>query len=89
MIRTDTLNESGFVENTLAAMKGRTIHAFTLKERAVVMPLILSKCVGKAMLSFFYEPNPAIYGQHARRTFGYVDGLPSFRPVYSRGCRFC
>tara|TARA_E500000075_G_scaffold6990_1_gene5677 strand:- start:2304 stop:3977 length:1674 start_codon:yes stop_codon:yes gene_type:complete len=28
MIHTDTLNESGFVENTMAAIKGRTIHAF-------------------------------------------------------------
>ncbi|WP_339109399.1 urease subunit alpha [Thioclava sp. GXIMD4216] len=28
MIHTDTLNESGFVENTLAAINGRTIHAF-------------------------------------------------------------
>ncbi|WP_371059445.1 urease subunit alpha [Rhodosalinus sp. 5P4] len=28
MIHTDTLNESGFVEHTLAAMKGRTIHAY-------------------------------------------------------------
>ncbi|MEM6679582.1 MAG: urease subunit alpha [Pseudomonadota bacterium] len=28
MIHTDTLNESGFVENTMAALKGRTIHAF-------------------------------------------------------------
>ncbi|MEO1732762.1 MAG: urease subunit alpha [Pseudomonadota bacterium] len=28
MIHTDTLNESGFVENTVASMKGRTIHAF-------------------------------------------------------------
>ncbi|AXX96714.1 urease subunit alpha [Profundibacter amoris] len=28
MIHTDTLNESGFVEHTLKAMKGRTIHAF-------------------------------------------------------------
>ena len=28
MIHTDTLNESGFVENTVSAMKGRTIHAF-------------------------------------------------------------
>ena len=28
MIHTDTLNESGFVEHTLNAMKGRTIHAF-------------------------------------------------------------
>jgi hypothetical protein len=28
MIHTDTLNESGFVENTLRAIGGRTIHAF-------------------------------------------------------------
>ncbi len=28
MIHTDTLNESGFVEDTVAATKGRTIHAF-------------------------------------------------------------
>lgn len=28
MIHTDTLNESGFVENTTAAFKNRTIHAF-------------------------------------------------------------
>ena len=28
MIHTDTLNESGFVENTLKAIKGRTIHAY-------------------------------------------------------------
>ena len=28
MIHTDTLNESGFVENTIAAIAGRTIHAF-------------------------------------------------------------
>jgi urease subunit alpha len=27
-IHTDTLNESGFVEATVAAFKGRTIHAF-------------------------------------------------------------
>jgi urease subunit alpha len=28
LIHTDTLNESGFVESTVAAFKGRTIHAF-------------------------------------------------------------
>ena len=27
-IHTDTLNESGFVEDTLAAMRGRTIHTY-------------------------------------------------------------
>src|SRR6516165_6482154 len=33
-IHTDTLNESGFVEDTIAAFKGRNIHAFTPKEPA-------------------------------------------------------
>src|SRR3546814_517227 len=28
MLHSDSLNESGFVESTIAAMKGRTIHAF-------------------------------------------------------------
>ncbi len=28
MIHTDTLNESGFVEDTIAAIKGRTVHAY-------------------------------------------------------------
>src|SRR5207344_1471600 len=28
MIHTDTLNEAGFVENTIAAFKNRTIHAY-------------------------------------------------------------
>ncbi|HBF31560.1 amidohydrolase family protein, partial [Rhizobium sp.] len=28
MIHTDTLNESGFVEDSVGAIKGRTIHAF-------------------------------------------------------------
>ena len=28
VLHTDTLNESGFVENTIAAFKGRTIHSF-------------------------------------------------------------
>ena len=28
MLHSDTLNESGFVEDTIAAFKDRTIHAF-------------------------------------------------------------
>ncbi len=35
MIHTDTLNESGYVDDTIRAFKGRTIHAFhTRKGRA-------------------------------------------------------
>jgi urease subunit alpha len=33
MIHTDTLNESGFVEDTIAAFKGRTIHAYPHRRR--------------------------------------------------------
>ena len=33
MIHTDTLNESGFVEDTIAAFKGRTIHALPHRRR--------------------------------------------------------
>ena len=33
MIHTDTLNESGFVEDTIAAFKGRTIHALPYGRR--------------------------------------------------------
>ena len=32
-IHTDSLNESGFVENTIAAFKGRTIHTFHTEGR--------------------------------------------------------
>ena len=41
MIHTDTLNESGFVENTIDALKGRTIHAFILRVQEEDMLLIL------------------------------------------------
>ncbi|KAJ0038342.1 hypothetical protein Pint_23678 [Pistacia integerrima] len=56
-IHTDTLNESGFVEHTIAAFKGRTIHTYhrkattlhldpvDLKVQVVVMLQILSKFV--------------------------------------------
>jgi len=37
MIHTDTLNESGFVEDTIKAFKGRTIHAFHTKAPAAAM----------------------------------------------------
>jgi len=37
MIHSDTLNESGFVEDTVKAFKGRTIHAFHTEAPAAAM----------------------------------------------------
>lgn len=42
-IHTDTLNEAGFLEDTLAAIKGRTIHTYHTEGAGVGMHLILSE----------------------------------------------
>ena len=44
MIHTDTLNESGFVENTVKAMKQRVFTRFIPKGLAAVMPDIIKIC---------------------------------------------
>ena len=45
MLITDTLNESGFVENTIMAFKDQLIHAFHTEERAAVhAPDIIKVC---------------------------------------------
>lgn len=37
-IHTDTLNESGFVETTIAAFRGRTIHTYHSEGAGGAMP---------------------------------------------------
>jgi Urea amidohydrolase (urease) alpha subunit len=48
-IHTDTLNESGFVEDTIAAIKGRTIHAFHTEGAAAAMRRTSSGSAAKPM----------------------------------------
>jgi urease subunit alpha len=48
LIHTDTLNESGFVENTVAAFKGRTIHAFHTEGAGGGHPPDIIKVCGEA-----------------------------------------
>ena len=80
MIHTDTLNESGFVENTLAAIGDRTIHAFHTeggRRRARARhhegrglpehPAVLD------------QPHDALHREHAGRASGHAHGLPSPR----------
>lgn len=80
-IHTDTLNEAGFVENTIAAMKGRTIHAYHIEGAGgghapdiitlcsypnVLKNLILGNYVYHCLgNSIFHESNSSVYSQHS------------------------
>jgi urease subunit alpha len=89
-IHTDTLNESGFVENTLAAIKGRTIHAFHTEGAGGGHAPDIIRLVGRAECHpQLDQPHPPLYRQHGRGTSGHADGLPSPRQARPRGCGLC
>ena len=90
MIHTDTLNESGFVEDTIAAFKGRTIHAYPHR-RCRRRP-----CAGHhegrrpgERAAQLHQSDAAVHAQHAGRTSGHADGVSSPGQQYSgrRGVR--
>ena len=65
-IHTDTLNESGFVEDTIAAFKGRTIHAFhTEGAGGGHAPDIIKVCGAAERHPVLDQPDAALHGQHA------------------------
>ena len=88
MIHTDTLNESGFVEDTIAAFKGRTIHAFHTEGAGGGHAPDIIKVAGLAnVLPVLDQSDAALHGQHARRASRHADGLPSPRSVDPGGRR--
>ena len=91
-IHTDTLNESGFVDDTLAAFKGRTIHTYhTEGAGGGHAPDIIRACGEPNVLPSLDKSDPALHPQHGGRAPGYADGLPSpgRRDTGGRGlCRF-
>jgi urease alpha subunit len=90
MIHTDTLNESGFVEDTIAAFKGRTIHAFHTEGAGGGHAPDIIKVAGLAnVIPSSTNPNQALHGQHHRRASGHADGLPSPGPIDPRRHRLC
>ena len=81
MIHTDTLNESGFVENTVAAFKGRTIHAFHTEGRRRRSRAGHHQGLRRGKrLAVVHQPDPPLHGQYAGRTSRHADGLPPPRP---------
>ena len=62
MIHTDTLNESGFVEDTIAAFKGRTIHAFhTEGAGGGHAPDIIKVVRARQRAAVVDQPDPAVH----------------------------
>ena len=89
MIHTDTLNESGFVEDTIAAIAGRTIHAYhTEGAGGGHAPDIIRVAGLPNVIPLLHQPDPALYAQHARRASRHAHGVSSSRPVDPRGHRF-
>ena len=87
-IHTDTLNESGFVETTLAAFKGRTIHTYhTEGAGGGHAPDIIRVCARAQRAAFVHQPHATLHRQHRRRAPRHADGVPSSRCKHRRGCR--
>jgi urease subunit alpha len=87
MIHTDTLNESGFVENTIDAIKGRTIHAFHTEGAGGGHAPDIIKVCGLQRAAVLDQPDAALHGQHHRRASRHADGLPPPRQLDPRGRR--
>jgi YihY family inner membrane protein len=85
MIHTDTLNESGFVEDTIKAFKGRTIHAFYRGRgrRACARHHQGRRAQERAAL--VHQSDAALHPQYHRRASRHADGVPPSRPVDRRG----
>ena len=66
-IHTDTLNESGFVEDTLAAIGGRAIHTYhTEGAGGGHAPDIIKACGGSQRVTVQHQSDPAVHREHSR-----------------------
>ncbi len=89
-IHTDTLNESGCIEDTLAAIGDRTIHTFHTEgagggHAAGHHP----RCGAGQRAAIFDQPDPAVHGKHRGRAPGHAHGLPPPGPEHRRGRGLC
>ncbi len=76
-IHTDTINESGFVETTLAAIGGRTIGTFhTEGAGGGHAPDIIKACGEPERAAVVHQPDDALHGEHDRRASRHADGVP-------------
>ena len=87
-IHTDTLNESGFLEDTLAAFKGRAIHTYhTEGAGGGHAPDIIKACGEANVLPSSTNPTRPVHGEHRRRASRHAHGVPPPRSRHRRGRR--
>ena len=85
-IHTDTLNESGFYEDTMAAIGGRTIHTYHSEGAGGGHAPDIIRVAGEAnCLPSSTNPTNPYTRQHVRRAPRHGDGLPSPEPARARG----
>ena len=85
-IHTDTLNEFGFVEDTIAAFKGRNIHAFhTEGAGGGHAPGHHQGVRARERAAVLDQPDAALHGEHAGRASRHAHGVPPPRPAHPRG----
>ena len=76
-IHSDTLNESGFVEDTIAATKGRGLCAFHTEGAGGGHAPDILRVVGEAnFLPQLDQPDDALHREHGRRAPRHADGVP-------------
>ena len=87
-IHTDTLNESGYVDDSIAAFEGRTIHTYHSEGAGGGhAPDIIRVCGEPNVLPSSHQPDAPVHGQHARRAPRHAHGLSPPRPRDPRGRR--
>jgi urease subunit alpha len=84
-IHTDTMNEAGFVDDTIAAIAGRTIHTYhTEGAGGGHAPDIIKIAALPNILPSSTNPTRPAHGEHHRRASGHADGLPSSESAGAR-----
>ena len=87
-IHTDTLNESGYLEATLAAIAGRTIHTFhTEGAGGGHAPDIIKAASYAQRAAELDQSHASLHHQYHRRAFGHAHGVSSPRSGNCRGHR--
>ena len=76
-LHTDTLNESGFLEDTLAAINGRTIHMYhTEGAGGGHAPDIIAVAGRDELPALVDQPDQPLHRQHVRRAPRHDHGVP-------------
>ena len=80
-IHTDTLNEAGFVEDSIRAFKGRTIHTYPHAKApaAATRPTSSASAASRTCCRPRTNPTTAVHGEHDRRAPRHAHGVPSPR----------